>query len=76
MNKYEAMFIVKPGLSEEESKTVYATIKDVIAKNGGTVLFADIWSERRRLAYIIKKQQEGVYYLVKFSFAGRGSSQT
>jgi len=38
MNKYEAMFIVKPGLSEEESKTVYATIKDVIAKNGGTVL--------------------------------------
>jgi len=61
------MFIVKPDLSEEEAKGVYAAIKDVIAKNGGTVASADVWSERRRLTFTLKKQQEGVYYLVKFS---------
>lgn len=67
MNKYEAMFIVKPDLSEEEAKGVHAAIKDAIAKNGGTVASADVWSERRRLTFTLKKQQEGVYYLVKFS---------
>ncbi|MFA5100458.1 MAG: 30S ribosomal protein S6 [Candidatus Omnitrophota bacterium] len=67
MNKYEAMFIVKPDLSEEEAKTVYASLKDAVTKNGGSVTSADVWSERRRLAFIIKKQQEGVYYLMKFS---------
>jgi len=67
MNKYEAMFIVKPDLSEDEAKSLYALIKDAVAKNGGSVTSADIWSERRRLAFTIKKQQEGVYYLMKFS---------
>lgn len=67
MNKYEAMFIVKPDFSEEESKNVYASLKDTIAKNGGSVESADVWSERRRLTFTLKKQQEGVYYLVKFS---------
>jgi len=67
MNKYEAMFIVKPDLSEDEAKALYGTIKDAVAKNGGTVSSADVWLERRRLTFTLKKQQEGVYYLVKFS---------
>jgi small subunit ribosomal protein S6 len=67
MNKYEGMFIVKPDLSEEELKALYASIKDAVTKNGGSVTSADVWSERRKLTFTIKKQQEGVYYLVKFS---------
>ncbi|MCU0650985.1 MAG: 30S ribosomal protein S6 [Candidatus Omnitrophica bacterium] len=67
MNKYEAMFIVKPDLSEEDSKALYAVIKDAVAKNSGSVASGDVWSERRRLTFTLKKQQEGVYYLMKFS---------
>jgi len=67
MNKYEAMFVVRPDMSEEEAKTLYAALKDAVTKNGGTVASADVWSERRRLAFTIKKQLEGVYYLIKFS---------
>jgi small subunit ribosomal protein S6 len=67
MNKYEAMFIVKPDLSEEDAKALYTQIKDIVVKQGGTVSSADVWSERRKLTFTIKKQQEGVYYLVKFS---------
>jgi small subunit ribosomal protein S6 len=67
MNKYEAMFVVKPDMSEDEAKALYAALKDAVTKNGGTVTSADVWAERRRLAFIIKKQQEGVYYLIKFS---------
>ena len=30
MNKYEAMFIIKPELSEEEKKTLFAQIAEAI----------------------------------------------
>lgn len=69
MNKYEAMFIVKANLAEEEKKALFGQIQDIIAKNNGSVLRADIWSEKRKLCFMIKKQQEGIYYLVSFSLA-------
>ena len=67
MNKYEAMFIVKPDLSEEDKKVLFGQIQEVIVKNGGQVLQADIWSEKRKLTFTIKKQLEGVYYLVNLN---------
>jgi small subunit ribosomal protein S6 len=67
MNKYEAMFVVKPDLSEEDKKTLFGQIQEVMVKNGGQVLKADIWSEKRKLTFTIKKQLEGVYYLVNFN---------
>ncbi len=66
MNKYEAMFIIKPALSEEERKILFNQIGDVITKNGGAVSKAVIWAEKRKLYFTIKKCQEGVYYLVNF----------
>jgi small subunit ribosomal protein S6 len=66
MNKYEAMFIIKPTLSEEERKVIFNQISDAIIKNGGAVSKAAIWSEKRKLYFTIKKFQEGVYYLVNF----------
>jgi len=67
MNKYEAMFIVKPDLSEEDKKTLFGQIQETIVKNEGKVLTADIWSEKRKLTFTLKKNQEGVYYLVNFN---------
>lgn len=67
MNKYEAMFIVKASLTEEARKVLLAQISDVIAKNGGSVTQANIWSEKRKLYFPLKKNNEGVYYLVNFT---------
>jgi small subunit ribosomal protein S6 len=67
MNKYEAMFIIKPTLSEEERKTLFNQISEVITKNGGAVSKSAVWSEKRKLYFTIKKFQEGVYYLVNFN---------
>ncbi|MDD2702867.1 MAG: 30S ribosomal protein S6 [Candidatus Omnitrophica bacterium] len=66
MNKYEAMFIVKPDLSEEDKKAALSQVNDVITKNKGTVAEAVVWAERRKLCFPIKKYQEGIYYLVNF----------
>jgi len=67
MNKYEAMFIIKPDVSEEERKTLFAQISDAVTKNNGQFTSGVVWSERRKLIFPIKKQQEGVYYLANFS---------
>lgn len=67
MNKYEAVFIIKPDLSDAEKKTLFNQINDAVIKSNGNVSSADIWSEKKKLCFPIKKYQEGVYYLVNFS---------
>jgi len=67
MNKYEAMVIVKPDLSEEERKTLFKQIDDAVTKNGGSINSSGLWQEKRKLFFPIKKQLEGVYYLANFS---------
>lgn len=67
MNKYEAMFIVKPDLPEEERKALFAQIHDAVTKNNGNITQGAVWSEKKKLFFPLKKQHEGVYYLLSFS---------
>lgn len=67
MVKYEAMFIVKPDLSEEERKTLFQQISDTVTKNQGSVSQAAVWVEKRKLYFPLKKYHEGMYYLMNFS---------
>ena len=65
MNKYEVMFIVK--VSDEEAiKSAGKLVQDTIVKNGGTVEKVDEWG-RRQLAYEVKKQTEGYYFVIDFT---------
>ncbi|HQP92220.1 MAG TPA: 30S ribosomal protein S6 [Candidatus Omnitrophota bacterium] len=72
MRKYEAMFIVKPDLKEDEKTGLMKSIKEQIAKHGGSVTADQIWAERRKLAYDLfplggqARFKEGMYYLVNF----------
>lgn len=67
MNKYEAMFIIKPDLPEEGKKALFAQISEAVSKNQGSIASASVWAERRKLYFPLKKYQEGLYYLVNFS---------
>jgi len=67
MNKYEAMFIIKADLSEDDRKTLLGQIQEAVVKNNGQIVNIAVWSEKRRLSFPIKKQQEGVYYLADFN---------
>ena len=70
MNKYEAMFIIKPDLSEADRKNLLTQIGDSVIKNNGSVAQAGIWSEKRKLCFPIKKYRDGVYYLMNFNITG------
>lgn len=59
------MFIVKPTLTEEEIKSQIQTVRENIEKNGGEIKSAeDIGS--KELAYEIKKNKRGYYYVAYF----------
>lgn len=62
---YECLFVVKPGLAEEETKAVVNKFTSLIADNGGAVESVNEWG-KRRLAYPIEKFVEGYYVLVNF----------
>jgi small subunit ribosomal protein S6 len=67
MNKYEAMFIIKPDSPDADKKALFSQIAEAITKNSGNLSAANIWSEKRKLYFSIKKHREGVYYLVNFT---------
>lgn len=69
MRKYEAMFIVRPDLTEEEKKNLFSQINDTVTKNNGTPTQASVWAEKRKLFFPLKKYREGVYYLMNFNVA-------
>lgn len=69
MNKYEAMLIIKPDLSEDDQKNLFNQLKDAVTKNNGEIQQADIWLKKRDLCFTIKKYRQGLYYLMNFELA-------
>lgn len=67
MRKYEAMFILKPDLKEDEINVMAKHITEPIVKNQGTISISEVWSPKRRLCFPIKKYKDGIYYRVNFS---------
>ncbi|WP_234118388.1 30S ribosomal protein S6 [Clostridium hydrogenum] len=65
MNKYETLFILNPSLDEENINANVEKFKDVIQNGGGEIENVDLWG-KRKLAYEIKKLNEGFYVLINF----------
>lgn len=66
VSDYEAIFIIKPDLKEEDLKIAFKSIVDSITKNGGNIKKEESWG-KRQLAYPVKKFKEAHYYRVDFS---------
>ena len=62
---YEAVYILNPALSEEQTAALVAKFKGVVEANG-TVSEIDEWG-KRRLAYPINDLMEGYYVLMTFT---------
>lgn len=67
MNKYEALFIVKPELSGDELKDLFRHIDEAVTKHQGVISQSGPWGEKRKLAFPIAKYNEGIYYLMNFT---------
>ncbi len=67
MRSYEIVFIVNPDLDETAVNGLVERVKGWITTVGGTIAKVDMWG-KRRMAYSIKKQREGLYVLVQADF--------
>jgi small subunit ribosomal protein S6 len=63
LRHYEIMVILDPSLEERTIGPSLDTYLNVIRNAGGSVEKLDVWG-RRRLAYEIKKNAEGVYAVI------------
>ena len=64
---YEALYILKPDLTEEQTAALVERFKSVAEANG-TVSEVNEWG-KRRLAYPIQDLMEGYYVLMTFTAA-------
>ena len=65
MAKYETMLVTSSALDEEASAALIGKFKSLIEANG-TIDSVDDWG-KRRLAYPIEDETEGVYTVIKFT---------
>jgi len=65
MNKYEMMFIVKTTLDEEAANKVSKTYEDIITSMKGKLTDSKNLGNKK-LAYPIKKEATGYYYVFNF----------
>ena len=66
MRTYEVMVILDPSLAERTVEPSLDKYLNVVRKDGGTVESVDVWG-RRRLAYEIQKNAEGIYAVVSLT---------
>jgi small subunit ribosomal protein S6 len=69
LRQYETGFVLSPALSEEETTQFIQQMAEIVAQKKGHMVRQDIWG-KRRLAFPIKRFQEGVY--VFFTYDGGG----
>lgn len=65
MAKYETMLITSAALDEEATTALVGKFKTLIEANG-TIDSVDEWG-KRRLAYPINDENEGVYTVINFT---------
>lgn len=66
--KYEAFYIVRPDLKDEEVQKIADRFKKVVEDKGGSVEKAGKW-DKRKLAYEINGLKDGIYILMNFEAA-------
>jgi small subunit ribosomal protein S6 len=69
MRQYETGFVLSPTITEEETTHFIQQMADIVVQKKGRMVKQDIWG-KRRLAYSIKRFQEGIY--VFFIYEGPG----
>ncbi|MDC4232576.1 30S ribosomal protein S6 [Actinomyces sp. B33] len=66
MRQYELMVILDPSIDERTVAPMMEKYLQPVAANGGSVDKVDVWG-KRRLAYEILKNAEGIYVVINMT---------
>jgi small subunit ribosomal protein S6 len=74
LRTYEVVFISAPNTAEGDLSKITTQLENVITEKGGKLAKIDSWG-RRKLAYRIKKFDEGIYTLLHIEGTGQEISE-
>lgn len=66
MHKYEIVLIVDAVLSQHDKDETIKSVSEAVEKIGGKVINSQIWIEKQKMSFLMKKRPEGTYYIVNF----------
>ena len=66
IRKYELVVIVDARLGEEAKEAIRKSVTDEIKKKDGKIINSQVWLEKNKLTFQIKKCSEGTYYIINF----------
>lgn len=66
---YETTFIINASLDDPQIEQTITRVQEFITTNGGQVTSLNKWG-RKRLAYPIRKKNNGFYVVIEFSASG------
>jgi len=69
VHEYETVFILDPGLDENQVNEEVEKTTTLITSHGGKINDLQRWG-RKRLAYEINKKRDGVYTMIKHESSG------
>lgn len=70
MNRtYELMFIVRPDMTEEDQDKLISNLESAVTSSGGQMKNVEKMG-KRRLAYTVRKFNDGLYILITFEGGG------
>jgi small subunit ribosomal protein S6 len=74
LRTYEIMFIVTPQTTDDDLHKLVAQLETIIKDKGGNIAKVDYWG-RRKLAYPIRKFDEGIYTVIYLEGSGHEISE-
>lgn len=66
MDKYELVVIVDATLPQQEKEDAVKGVSQAIEKCGGKVINSQVWIEKQKMSFLMKKRPEGTYYMINF----------
>ena len=75
MNRYELVVIIDASISQEEKEKIVKGAGDAIVKCEGNVINSQVWLDKHKFTFRMKKRTEGTYYLINFESVKSGLSK-
>ena len=66
MRRYETIVIIRPNAGEAELTGITDKITGIIENSGGSIVRIDNWG-LKKLAYLIKQEQQGHYIYIEYA---------
>jgi len=70
IRKYELMMIIDSQSNDEDKEKIFKEAVEAVSKSGGKVINNQVWLDKHKLTFEIKKCREGTYYMINFEADG------